>query len=431
MANSDFFHDDNSLSRLFRQMQDQQNRWREDMERMQDIAAQASKWLAENEARTKKVMEAATALRQQIPVTIGLSDRTIQQFQEEQNRRREDMKHVEDMKRMQEADAQWSKWLAEDQALMKDAVEAATALRQQVQGAIGLPDRAIQQFQEEQNRLREDMKRMQEADAQRSKWLADQAFVKDAVEAATALRHQIPVTIGLTDRVIQQFREEQDRWRESLNLTSLLDTGGIVGRYRQELQSLSRFVNEIPGALASQLPQSRDSLEISPDGTISLGSISVSAAEFEENLEEFFSHAIDADFFDKFWERLDSYKAPIKAWFIKHFLPTLLSAIILYWAGIIYTEAKLSLEYYIAKNKPNSSQDVKQAIKNFPPDLSILDHLDYRVVALTKGRLMLREKPTTESAIINRLDRGKCVRVIKSYNNWSFVEVSLDCKFTN
>ena len=39
---------------------------------------------------------------------------------------------------------------------------------------------------------------------------------------------------------------------------------------------------------------------------------------------------------------------------------------------------------------------------------------------------MLREKPTTESAIINRLDRGKYVRVIKSYNNWSFVEVSLD-----
>jgi uncharacterized protein YgiM (DUF1202 family) len=107
-------------------------------------------------------------------------------------------------------------------------------------------------------------------------------------------------------------------------------------------------------------------------------------------------------------------------------LPGLIAAIIIHCSDIIFTEPRLSLENHIEKAKPSSSQDVKQAIKNFPHDLGILDDSDYRVVALTKGRLMLRENPTTESAIINKLDRGKCVRVIESYNNWSFVEVSLN-----
>lgn len=176
----------------------------------------------------------------------------------------------------------------------------------------------------------------------------------------------------------------------------------------------------------SNLPAFKFSLEnlgINTDGSLTYGDENVPLNELSESIENFFSDIDRIDFFDKFWERLEKLKTPIRVfiiWIVNHII---VAYIVGLSAGVTLLHRD-QIQDALDKFSFRSHREVTTYIKKIAPEIN-LKHLEsHRVV--TAERLHLREKPSRKSRIIYELNRGKLVRVLRKNRNWTMVEVVFD-----
>jgi hypothetical protein len=159
-------------------------------------------------------------------------------------------------------------------------------------------------------------------------------------------------------------------------------------------------------------------LHIGPDGVITLGDETATAAEIERAFQEFFERFQDS--LADIQSVLRRLQKPVRAlilWFISNlFIPFLVSLYFQQQASLELREIQQSLEL----SESRTRQEVIAAIKKIKAGSSITGQGDYRVV--TGDRVRIRSRPNRKASVKGLLPLGTVVHFLVKRGRWTAVE---------
>ena len=208
---------------------------------------------------------------------------------------------------------------------------------------------------------------------------------------------------------LQKIFEEQDSFREMF-----APKGVAFTAFQSMLNEGFNFTERIQSLVGDvSIPD----FSVNSDGSLSFEDYKINAADITAEVHSFFEDIAENSSTEIVISRLMNLKKPaqrIAIWILKNIIVTFV-------ISIVASFSTSNLQNYFNSKSLKSNREVTCAIKNIPPEIDIYDYKGYRVV--TADVLNLRQKPNMNSQIIDKLKRGKLVRIVQKKKNWTKVDV--------